>query len=35
MQMLMECQRDYQQNQSKLLGLAGQINTITGCTIPN
>jgi len=35
MQMLMDCQRDYQQNQSKLLQLAGQINAITGCTIPN
>jgi uncharacterized protein YlxW (UPF0749 family) len=35
MQMLMDCQRDYQQNQSKLLGLAGQINAIAGCTIPN
>jgi hypothetical protein len=34
-QMLLDCQRDYQQNQSKLLGLAGQINAITGCTIPN
>jgi len=34
-QMLLDCQRDYQQNQSKLLGLAGQINTIPGCAIPN
>lgn len=34
-QMLLNCQRDYQQNQSKLLGLAGQINAIPGCTIPN
>jgi len=34
-QMLLDCQRDYQQNQSKLLGLAGQINAIPGCTIPN
>jgi uncharacterized protein YlxW (UPF0749 family) len=35
MQILLNCQRDYQQNQSKLLQLAGQINAITGCTIPN
>ena len=34
-QMLLGCQRDYQQNQSKLLGLAGQINAIPGCAIPN
>jgi len=34
-QILLNCQRDYQQNQSRLLGLAGQINAITGCTIPN
>jgi hypothetical protein len=34
-QMLLDCQRDYQQNQSKLLGLAGQINAIPGCAIPN
>jgi len=35
MQMLMDCQRDYQQNQTKLLTLAGQINAIPGCAIPN
>jgi len=35
MQILLDCQRDYQQNQSKLLQLAGQINAIVGCTIPN
>jgi hypothetical protein len=34
-QMLLDCQREYQQNQSKLLGLAGQINAIVGCVIPN
>jgi hypothetical protein len=34
-QMLLDCQRDYQQNQSKLLQLAGQINAIVGCSIPN
>ena len=34
-QMLLDCQRDYQQNQSRLLGLAGQINAIPGCAIPN
>jgi len=34
-QILLNCQRDYQQNQSRLLQLAGQINAITGCTIPN
>jgi len=34
-QMLLNCQRDYQQNQSRLLALAGQINAIPGCTIPN
>jgi len=34
-QMLLNCQRDYQQNQSKLLALAGQINAIPGCAIPN
>jgi len=35
MQILLNCQRDYQQNQSKLLQLAGQINAIVGCAIPN
>jgi len=34
-QILLNCQRDYQQNQSKLLQLAGQINAIVGCAIPN
>jgi hypothetical protein len=34
-QMLLDCQRDYQQNQSKLLQFAGQINAIVGCAIPN
>lgn len=34
-QMLLDCQREFQQNQSKLLGLAGQINVIPGCAIPN
>jgi hypothetical protein len=34
-QMLLDCQRAYQQNQTKLLTLAGQMNAIPGCIIPN
>lgn len=34
-QILLNCQREYQQNQRKLLQLAGQINAIVGCAIPN
>ena len=34
-QILLNCQREYQQNQSKLLQLAGQINAIVGCAIPD
>jgi len=34
-QMLLDCQRAYQQNQTELLTLAGQINAIPGCAIPN